>query len=364
MLSKNREQNLWKEGGHVMALEQLKSLRFFSDFLLGRSLRRDEYRCLWKIFMLRTVGYLSQQEGPRLTVMGLLAVGLLGTSEWAIGPSLHFSMLYLIPIMLVAWFGGIRRGVMISAVSTMTGLLVHLMSGPSHPPSSSLYQYVSLRFGIFLTVLFILSVMKTSLEDEKEVAKTDALTGVGNRRAFIEDAAAEIERARGYGGPFTVIYIDLDDLKVVNDRFGHSAGDKLMRSVAQGIRRKLRATDLIARLGGDEFGVLLSDTGREVAELIVQRLRVIGEALTKKEGCPMPFSMGVVTFLDPPGSIDEMLSTADRVMYTAKKNGKHTICREIFSKTEPQKRLTVPCQLGGKGKTAWTDREDVILDPA
>jgi len=128
----------------------------------------------------------------------------------------------------------------------------------------------------------------------------------------------------------------------------------------------LRARDLIARLGGDEFGVLLSDTGCEVAELVVQRFRSIGEALTKKEGGPMPFSMGVVTFLDPPASVDEMLSTADRVMYTAKKNGKHTICREIFSKAGPQKRLTAgqPCQLGGEGKTVWAGHENVRLDAA
>jgi len=350
----------------MMAMELLKSFRFFTKFLSEQSLRKDEYRHQWKIFMIRTVGYLSQQEGPRLAVVGLLAVGLLGTAEWAIGLSLHFSMLYLIPIMLVTWFGGIRRGVMISAVSTMAGLLVHLISGAFYLSSLSLYQYVSVRLGIFLTVLFILSVMKSSLEDEKEVARTDALTGVGNRRAFIEDAGIEIERARGYGGPFTVIYIDVDDLKVVNDRLGHSAGDKLLRSLAQGIRRKLRATDLIARLGGDEFGVLLSDTGCEVAELIVRRLRSIGEALTKKEGGPMPFSMGVVTFLDPPASVDEMLSTADRVMYTAKRNGKHTTCREIFLKTEPQKRLTVeqPCHLGGKGKTVWVGHENVSLDAA
>jgi len=140
-----------------------------------------------------------------LAVIGLLAVGLLGAAEWAIGLSLHFSTLYLIPIMLVTWFGGIKRGVMISAVSTMTELLAHLMSGPFYLSSSSLCQYVSVRFGIFLTVLFILSVMKSSLEDEKEVARTDALTGVGNRRAFIESAGIEIGRARGYGGPFTVI---------------------------------------------------------------------------------------------------------------------------------------------------------------
>ena len=255
---------------------------------------------------------------------------------------------------------------MICAVSTMTGLLVHLISGLVDPSSSSLFQYVSVRFGIFLTILLTLSVMKSSLEGEKEVARTDVLTGVGNRRAFIESAGIEIGRAQGYGGPFTVIYIDVDDLKAINDRFGHSAGDKLLKSLAQGIRRKVRARDLIARLGGDEFGVLLSDTGCEVAELVVQRLRSVGEALTKKEGSPMPFSIGVVTFLDPPASVDAMLSAADRVMYSAKKNGKHTICREIFSKTGPQKRLTIeqPCQLGAEGKTVWAGHENVSLDAA
>ena len=80
----------------------------------------------------------------------------------------------------------------------------------------------------------------------------------------------------------------------------------------------------------------------------------------------MPFSMGVVTFLDPPASVDEMLSTADRVMYSAKKNGKHTICREIFSKAGPRKRLTAgqPCQLGGEGKTVRAGHENVSLDAA
>jgi GGDEF domain-containing protein len=124
----------------------------------------------------------------------------------------------------------------------------------------------------------------------------------------------------------------------------------------------LRATDLIARLGGDEFGVLLPDTGHEMAELIVQRLQSTGEALTKKEGGYMPFSMGVVTFLDPPSSVDEMLGTADRVMYAAKKNGKHTTCREIFLKTEWQKKPVPeqPCQ--GDGKTVWDGRDNVSLD--
>ncbi len=73
----------------------------------------------------------------------------------------------------------------------------------------------------------------------------------------------------------------------------------------------------------------------------------------------MPFSMGVVTFLDPPGSVDEMLSIADRVMYTAKKNGKHTICREIFLKIEPGEKPTVEQLYQGDQRTVWKGKEDI-----
>jgi len=223
---------------------------------------------------------------------------------------------------------------MMSAASTVAGLSLLVPSSSLHLSSLVLYYYVGVRFGIFLMIIFILWVMKDSLEHEKEFARTDVLTGIGNRRSFIEGAEIEIARARRHESPFTVIYMDVDNLKIINDTLGHSAGDRLLRSLAQATRKKLRATDLVARLGGDEFGLLLPETGPDVAELIVQRLQGIGATLMPKGQECVPFSMGVVTFLDPPSSVDEMLSISDKIMYVAKKTGKHTVCRETFSRED------------------------------
>jgi diguanylate cyclase (GGDEF)-like protein len=237
----------------------------------------------------------------------------------------------MIPMMLVTWFGGKRFGVMMSVASGVAELSVHAPSWEfllSWPP---LFHSMSMRFGISLISIFILWVMKNSLEHEKEFARTDVLTGIGNRRSFIEGAEIEIARARRHASAFTVIYMDVDNLKIINDTLGHSAGDRLLRSLAQATRKKLRVTDLVARLGGDEFGLLLPETGPEVAELIVQRLQAVGAAIMPRGQECVPFSIGVVTFLDPPSSVDEMLSVSDKVMYAAKKHGKHTVCRETFS---------------------------------
>ena len=292
-----------------MASKGLRVVRFLRTLLGEQSIRKGGYRSLWKMQVTRTIELLSSQSESRLTMKGLLTVGFLGIAECVIGPSLYFPTLYLIPILLVTWFGGAMIGIMVCVVSTMAGLSAHATPGILHMSSSTLIQHVIVRLGIYFVILLILSVLKGSLEHEKEFARTDYLTGVGNRRSFVEGAHKEIDRARRYGHPFTVIYIDVDDLKVINDRFGHDVGDKLLRSLANAVRRELRMTDLIARLGGDEFGILLPEADPDVAELIVRRLQGIGESLMQKHGAPMPFSMGAVTFLDPPSSVDEMLST-------------------------------------------------------
>jgi diguanylate cyclase (GGDEF)-like protein len=316
----------------TMALRGLRVVSILRTLVWEKGIRKGEYRSLWKMQVRRTIGHLSSQSEPRLIMKGLLIVGFLGIAESVIGPSLHFAVLYLIPIILVGWFGGRNPGVIMCAASVLARLSSHSIPRVFHVSFPMLYQHLVVSLGSYLVILFVLSVLKSSLEHEKEFARSDYLTGVGNRRSFVEDAHKEIDRARRYGHPFTFIYIDVDDLKVINDRFGHDVGDELLRSLAKAVRRELRMTDLIARLGGDEFCILLPETDTEMAELIVRRLQGVGESLTEKQGVPMPFSMGVVTFLDPPSSVEEMVCVSDKVMYVAKKNGKHTICREIFSK--------------------------------
>lgn len=286
--------------------------------------------------------YLSGQSKARLILWGLLAFGLLGMMDRIAGHPFFSRTLCFIPILLITWFAGIWIGMTTSVAGTFVILSIEGVTG-----LSTSYWNMGVRLVSFLMLTSVLSALKSSLEDEREFGRVDFLTGISNRRSFTELAEMEIHRARRYDHPFTVIYIDLDDFKMANDRFGHAMGDKLLRSLAQNLRNKIRTTDLVARLGGDEFGILLPETGTEVAELIVRRLQDVGVTLLQKKGWPLPFSMGVVTFLESPASVDEMLIISDTVMYAAKRNGKHRICREIFPKSKPPLEPSVeqPCLL-------------------
>jgi diguanylate cyclase (GGDEF)-like protein len=131
-----------------------------------------------------------------------------------------------------------------------------------------------------------------------------------------------------------VVCIDLDNFKIVNDCFGHSTGDILLRLVAHTIQQNIRVTDTVARLGGDEFAILLPETGRNVAEAILQKVQKINLEIMRRHGWPVTLSIGVVTFTSPPSTVDETLRISDQLMYSAKNNGKNSIQYEVFGKRE------------------------------
>lgn len=113
-----------------------------------------------------------------------------------------------------------------------------------------------------------------------ELARKDALTGLLNRRAFFEDAGAELQRARRYRTPLALLMIDVDEFKSVNDRHGHPAGDRLLVAIAERLGKELRASDLLGRIGGEEFAALLVQTPAEEARRIAERLREAVAATT------------------------------------------------------------------------------------
>jgi diguanylate cyclase (GGDEF)-like protein len=153
---------------------------------------------------------------------------------------------------------------------------------------------------------------------------------LGNRRHFFELAKGEIMRSERYGHPFTLAYIDVDEFKSINDRFGHAEGDALLKSISQSIKSNARATDITARLGGDEFAVLLPESGNESAEPFFNKLHQVLSDVARQNRWPVTFSIGVVTFIDPPESIDEMIRIVDDVMYLVKGSGKNLVRYEMF----------------------------------
>jgi diguanylate cyclase (GGDEF)-like protein len=263
-------------------------------------------------------------------VTGLLLVAFLGLIDYMTGYEIAFSLLYLVPITLVTWFAGRRMGVLDSLAGGLSWYLAELAAGRVYASPLILYWNTLTRLTFFLIVTFLLAALRKALEDERELARTDYLTGVANQRFFYELAEQEINRSARYLHPFTVAYIDLDNFKIINDRFGHFTGDLVLRAVADRMKGCLRKTDGVGRLGGDEFAVLFSETGPEAARAAVSKLRVQLLAEMHQGNWPVTFSIGVTTFITAPPSVDEMIRLTDELMYTVKKEHKNAVAYEIY----------------------------------
>jgi diguanylate cyclase (GGDEF)-like protein len=180
-------------------------------------------------------------------------------------------------------------------------------------------------------VVSMQAALRRLLQREKELSGTDHLTGVMNRRAFGERVTEEIVRSERYARPFSLAYMDLDNFKALNDTCGHTAGDRLLRTVAMTLKSNLRSSDILARLGGDEFGVLLPETGAVSAASVLRKAQEkVAEALGKGE-CEVTLSIGLLTCEKPPESYDQILKMADTLMYSAKKEGKNRVRHEVLS---------------------------------
>jgi len=154
------------------------------------------------------------------------------------------------------------------------------------------------------------------------LSTTDALTGLANRRGFLQRLEAECERARRYAQPLSLILVDVDKLKAINDVYGHHGGDEALRRVAAGIRDRLRSSDLGARQGGDEFAVIAPHTSHEEAVHLAERIRYLVDSSPANADCPpLHVSFGVVTTKGPPESTDGLLRAADEALYEAKRRG-------------------------------------------
>jgi diguanylate cyclase (GGDEF)-like protein/PAS domain S-box-containing protein len=161
----------------------------------------------------------------------------------------------------------------------------------------------------------------------KQLSITDSLTGLYNQRHFLAVLEPELERAKRYRRPLSLVCIDLDNFKQVNDVLGHLEGDHALRFTAHTIQSQLRKTDLAFRYGGDEFMVLLPEAGGKEAELIGKRLQACfdqrwTEEWNPKRGCPLVgLSIGIAEF-DQHESPETLIRRADAAMYEAKKHGR------------------------------------------
>ena len=157
------------------------------------------------------------------------------------------------------------------------------------------------------------------------LANTDPLTQLANRRYLLNQLEQEFVRARRYRRPLTLMYIDLDGFKAINDRFGHLFGDKVLLGAAKSMKSVLRSTDLLARIGGDEFAVLMPETSLAQADKVTQKLRRSLYAFGQRFGDNVPqltFCAGISQLEEDDDDIEDILRRADDAQYLAKATGK------------------------------------------
>jgi len=170
-----------------------------------------------------------------------------------------------------------------------------------------------------------LSRLLTVLEHEREIAHKDYLTGALNSLFFYNVLQMEINRSLRYKNLFTIAYIDLDNIKTVNDEFGHATGDEVLCFVVNQIKNSLRKVDVVARLGGDEFALLMPETNQKSAQVVLSKLQHNILAGMQKNNWPVTLSIGVLTCIDTPPTANEAIKKVDDLMYSVKKSSKNNI---------------------------------------
>ncbi len=219
---------------------------------------------------------------------------------------------------------------LLDAMSDIREVEVHMRTAQGREFVAELAA-ISMEYGGEPAILVSLNDISQRKQLELELfqqANTDALTGISNRRNFMAQAEQEMRRARRFGRDMSVMMIDLDHFKSINDEHGHAVGDSVIQGVVKSALESLRQSDIIGRLGGEEFAVILPETGFAAAMDAAERLRQhIAERsiITVKVAILCTVSVGVTHLLASDGAIDDLLQRADDAMYRAKQNGRNRV---------------------------------------
>jgi diguanylate cyclase (GGDEF)-like protein len=269
--------------------------------------------------------------GRRVTLMTVVALLTVATLDWFSQAEIAASLGYLLPVSLAAWGLGRLAAAITGGLAVGLWLVVDVVIG-----TGAIEPGLTVVNLVVLTVAFqlfgqLLANLREHLDQTHEMAHTDSLTKVHNRRAFWSATAREVERGGRDGDPFSVAYIDVDDFKGVNDRFGHRIGDELLCRIARALQQDLRQLDMVARLGGDEFAILMPGTGVFGADQVIARVRerLRDEGLQRAFG--IDFSIGCLTVAEASADVDEIVAKADALMYDVKHAGRGQVRHAVLS---------------------------------
>jgi diguanylate cyclase (GGDEF)-like protein len=280
---------------------------------------------------------ISRSSIARTTSQTLLILVLsfvIGLVDYLTGPDFTFSPFYLIPPSLAAWKMSRQLALFAALINSLTWLWVDFSSGRFQPTLPIYAWNFTSRLISLLVVGLLISWLRKSMDHEKKLARTDPLTDALNSRAFNETLDLEIKRSLRYGHSLTLVYLDVDNFKSVNDRFGHKIGDIVLATIGNLIRDSIRQNDVLGRLGGDEFAILLVETDPIEAHLVVAKLQEMLMLTIQKNSWPISLSFGVLSCTNTFCSAEAMISIADQLMYSVKKSTKNNANFAIFSDIE------------------------------
>jgi diguanylate cyclase (GGDEF)-like protein len=239
-------------------------------------------------------------------------------------PDARLGVLYIIPVLLVTWTDGLAWGVVFGLASIFMREAVAWDQMPDSTPLGWRITNAAAYIAVVAVAMASLQMLRRSQAQLARLVTQDPLTNVLNARAFAERLGQELERNRRYPRPLALMYMDLDNFKVINDTHGHQTGDAVLRLVADAMHTSVRTADVVGRLGGDEFAVLMPETDALLADAAAKRL--VASLRTVFKGTPsVTASIGVVSCTATDASTDDLLRRADQAMYDAKKAGKDRV---------------------------------------
>jgi len=275
-------------------------------------------------------------------VLALATIAIIGHLDRVTGTQLSATVFYLVPVAVASWYIGRPAGRFMAVAAGVMQVTADLLADTGAPPVPIIVWNAAMIIVLSFVVGEVLTRLHASLDAERGLARTDALTGLANVRSFLELAQIELDRSRRYSRAFTVVSMDLDNFKSVNDSLGHATGDKLLSEVGLILRANLRRVDTVARLGGDEFSLLLPETDQEQAAIALSHVRIALRQLESEYGPAVQASVGAVTFATPPDTVADMLRLADATMYRAKAAGRNCVI-SVTVPTDPSHDETTDC---------------------
>lgn len=275
---------------------------------------------------------------PFSLVMALLLLLFVGIADYLTGYELSLMFFYLPPIVLVTWNVGRRAGILVSAAAAAMWCFIDLLGQHTYSRPVLRYWNAVEAFLLFSTVLYLSLLLKRtfyrleqtieSLQAEisehkqaEKLATTDPLTGLANYRSLKAVLESEIRRSGRTACHFGLMMLDVDELKKINDRYGHLVGDQALRRVAKALHAACRSTDTPARYAGDEFAVVLPDSGEDAVLQVFARIEA---HLAEDPDVPeLSVSMGAAFYPTDGAALEALLVAADKALYGMKASRAH-----------------------------------------